>query len=98
MSGANEAGLADTEQEEDAGHRRKGVPGGSGRGLSSCGRSPAGGGFRVELERLMNGRSGVHQESQARKFACGLRSRGKSFKCQDCRGGAALGGSAVWFY
>ena len=30
-SEANEAGLADTEQEEDTGHCRKGVPGGSGR-------------------------------------------------------------------
>lgn len=35
----------------------------------------------VELERMMSGRSGVHHESQAEKFACGLRSRGSTFKC-----------------
>lgn len=35
----------------------------------------------VELEKVVSGRSGVHHESQAEKFACGLRSRGRTFKC-----------------
>ena len=35
----------------------------------------------VELEKVVSVRSGVHHESQAEKFACGLRSRGRTFKC-----------------